>query len=82
MPAIYHTHPATLARPSAEDIRPALTRGVVYVIVSLQNADNPVVKGFVIEDGNPLSKHGTSVTEVPVKIVKWQADGTRVGEEK
>jgi len=54
----------------------------MYVIFSLQNADNPVVKDFVIEDGNPLSKHGTSVTEVPIKIVKWQADGTRVGEEK
>jgi len=82
MPAIYHSHPVTPARVSKEDIRLALTRGVMYVIFSLQNADNPVVKDFVIEDGNPLSKHGTSVTEVPIKIVKWQADGTRVGEEK
>jgi len=63
MPAIYHSHPVTPARVSKEDIRLALTRGVVYVIFSLQNADNPVVKGFVIEDGNPLSKHVTRVGE-------------------
>ena len=60
MLAIYHSHPATPARLSAEDIRLALTPDVIYLIVSLQNADNPAVKGFLIEDGN--------VTEVPVKV--------------
>jgi len=62
MLAIYHSHPATPARLSAEDIRLALTPDVVYVIVSLQNADKPDVKGFFIEDGNAI--------EVPVKIVQ------------
>ncbi len=61
MLAIYHSHPETPARLSTEDIRFALTPGVIYVILSLQQAE-PVVKGFLIEDG--------SVTEVPVKIVK------------
>ena len=60
MLAIYHSHPETPARPSAEDIRLAFTPDVIYVIVSLQEADNPVAKGFLIEDN--------SVTEVPVKI--------------
>lgn len=60
MLAIYHSHPKTLARPSAEDIRLALTPNVTYVIVSLQDYSAPVVKGFLIEDGN--------VTEVPVQI--------------
>ena len=59
MLAIYHSHPETPARPSAEDIRMALTPGVLYVIVSLQNTE-PAIKGFLIED--------TNVTEVPVKI--------------
>ncbi|MHC4635910.1 MAG: M67 family metallopeptidase [Planctomycetota bacterium] len=59
MLAIYHSHPETPARPSAEDIRLALTPGVIYVIVSLQNPE-PAIKGFLIEDSN--------VTEVPVKI--------------
>lgn len=59
MLAIYHSHPESPARPSAEDIRLAFTPDVVYVIVSLQNAE-PAVKGFLIEDGN--------VSEVPVGI--------------
>jgi proteasome lid subunit RPN8/RPN11 len=62
MLAIYHSHPETPARPSAEDIRLALTPGVVYLIVSLQGGNGPVVKAFQIEDG--------MTTEVPVEIVK------------
>ncbi len=62
MLAIYHSHPETPARPSAEDIRLALTPDVIYVIVSLQSANAPAVKGFLIEDG--------TVTEVPVKVLQ------------
>jgi len=62
MLAIYHSHPATPARPSAEDIRLALTPDVTNVIVSLANGDPPTVKSFLMENG--------SVTEVPVKIVE------------
>ena len=60
MLAIYHSHPATPARPSAEDIRLALTADVIYVIVSLQ--DTPAVKGFLIEERN--------VAMVTVEIVE------------
>ena len=60
MSAIYHSHPASSARPSAEDIRLAFTPDVIYVIVSLQDANVPVAKGFLINNGN--------VTEVPVKV--------------
>ncbi|MDP6542643.1 MAG: M67 family metallopeptidase [Phycisphaerae bacterium] len=59
MLAIYHSHPETPARASQEDIRLALTDGVIYVIVSLAD-ETPVVKGFLIDNG--------SVTEVPVTI--------------
>ena len=62
MLAIYHSHPQTPARPSAEDIRLALTPDVIYVIVSVQDAKRPNVKGFLIENGN--------VTDVPVRIVE------------
>lgn len=62
MLAIYHSHPKTPARPSAEDIRLALTQDVIYVIVSLQDAYTADIKGFYIENGN--------VSEVPVKIVE------------
>ncbi len=64
MLAIYHSHPATPARLSAEDIRLSLTPDVTYVIVSLQDSNRPVVKGFLIENGN--------VTEVPVEILGEQ----------
>ena len=62
MLAIYHSHPESPARPSAEDIRLALTPDVTYVIVSLQDSSCPVVKGFLI--------NSDSTAEVPVKIVK------------
>ena len=62
MLAIYHSHPETPARPSAEDIRLAVTPNVVYVIVSLQNRSYPYMKGFLIENGN--------VAEVPVRILE------------
>ena len=61
MLAIYHSHPETPARPSAEDIRLALTPDVIYVIVSLRNADAPAVKGFLINDG--------TITTVPVEVL-------------
>ena len=62
MLAIYHSHPESPGRPSQEDIRMAFTAGVVHVIVSLADADNPVIRGFNIADG--------AVTEVPIAITK------------
>jgi len=62
MLAIYHSHPESPARPSAEDIRLALTPDVIYVIVSLPDDAAPVTKGFIIDDGK--------VTEVPVAVEK------------
>ena len=59
MLAIYHSHPESPARPSAEDIRLALTPEVISVIVSLLN-DEPAARGFVMDDGD--------VTEVSVTI--------------
>jgi proteasome lid subunit RPN8/RPN11 len=51
MLAIYHSHPESPARPSEEDIRLALTPGVSYLIVSLQDASQPVIRSFKIADG-------------------------------
>jgi len=55
MLAIYHSHPESPARPSTEDVRMAFTPNMIYVIVSLQQAE-PVVKGFLIKDGNVYPK--------------------------
>ncbi len=51
--AIWHSHPATPARMSNEDLRLAYTPRVAYVILSLANAESPVVRGFTVEDGVP-----------------------------
>jgi proteasome lid subunit RPN8/RPN11 len=58
--AIHHSHPASPSRPSAEDIRLALTPDVLYTILSLQGPANPVLKAFAICEG--------VVTEHPLAI--------------
>jgi proteasome lid subunit RPN8/RPN11 len=46
----FHSHPATPARPSPEDIRLAFDPSLSYVIISFQE-DQPVVKSFLIRQG-------------------------------
>ncbi|HWS00125.1 MAG TPA: M67 family metallopeptidase [Prolixibacteraceae bacterium] len=48
--ANYHSHPATPARPSAEDIRLAFDPNISYVIVSMA-AEQPDIKSFIIRNG-------------------------------
>jgi len=47
--AVYHTHPATPARPSEEDIRLAYDPNIIYVIASLQGRQD--VQAFRIRQG-------------------------------
>ncbi|MFW6182007.1 MAG: M67 family metallopeptidase [Spirochaetota bacterium] len=60
MLGIYHSHPHSPPRPSAEDIKMALTPGVAYVIVSLMRPEDPEVRGYLIDEG--------TVREIPVRI--------------
>lgn len=60
---IYHSHPETPARPSAEDIRLAYDQGLSYVIVSLAEPEQVVVKSFRIHQQEVL----TEVIEVVVE---------------
>ncbi len=48
--ANYHSHPATPARPSEEDIKLAFDPNILYIIVSLASVE-PVVKAFHIRQG-------------------------------
>ncbi len=48
--AVYHSHPETPARPSAEDIKLAYDPSLSYVIVSLAGPA-PTVKSFIIKKG-------------------------------
>jgi proteasome lid subunit RPN8/RPN11 len=51
MLAIWHSHPASPARMSAEDLRLAYTPDIVYVILSLADPGKPDLRGFVVNDG-------------------------------
>jgi proteasome lid subunit RPN8/RPN11 len=48
---IYHSHTSTVAEPSQTDINTASYPDSLYVIVSLQDREQPDVKGFWIRDG-------------------------------
>ncbi len=48
--AVYHSHPASPARPSVEDIKLAYDPNIFYIIASLNNNEE-VVKGFWIKNG-------------------------------
>ena len=49
--AIYHSHTGSGAYPSQTDINLAAWPDAIYVIVSLQNPDDPDVRGFWIREG-------------------------------
>jgi proteasome lid subunit RPN8/RPN11 len=62
MLAIWHSHPATPARMSEEDLRLAYTPDVAYAVLSLEFPENPVLRAYTVEDSTP--------TEVPVIILE------------
>ena len=49
--AIYHSHTHTEAFPSPTDVELAFYPDAVYLIISLQEAVAPVIRGFNIVDG-------------------------------
>ncbi|QBI21896.1 M67 family peptidase [Egibacter rhizosphaerae] len=49
--AIYHSHTHTEAFPSPTDVELAFYPDAVYLIVSLQDAESPVLRAFNIVDG-------------------------------
>jgi proteasome lid subunit RPN8/RPN11 len=58
--ANYHSHPESPSRPSQEDIRLAFDPNILYLIVSLQDKDKPVLKAFSIKENK--------VEEIEIKL--------------
>jgi len=56
MVGIYHSHTGSEAYPSARDIELAFYPEAVYVIVSLKDINNPVVRAFRIVEGKILEE--------------------------
>ncbi|HET9477119.1 MAG TPA: M67 family metallopeptidase [Dehalococcoidia bacterium] len=50
--AVYHSHIASEAYPSPTDVRLALWPEAYYILVSLEDAENPAVRAFRILDGS------------------------------
>ncbi len=63
--AIYHSHTRSAAYPSATDVELAFFDEPLYVIVSLQDADAPVIRAFRIARSAPV---GEQIAEEPVEI--------------
>jgi len=59
---IYHSHTATEAYPSPTDVRLAGWPDALYLIVSLQDAERPVLRAFFIREA--------VVTEEPLSVVE------------
>ncbi|MCD8019113.1 MAG: M67 family metallopeptidase [Clostridiales bacterium] len=47
----WHSHPETPSRPSQEDIRLAHDSHASYLILSLQNREEPVLRAFQVVEG-------------------------------
>jgi proteasome lid subunit RPN8/RPN11 len=56
--AVYHTHPATPARMSAEDIRLANDPHMLYLILSLATGQ---LKGFVVDQDKRVAEVGIEI---------------------
>ncbi|MBU2508709.1 MAG: M67 family metallopeptidase [Bacteroidetes bacterium] len=65
--AVYHSHPASPARPSDEDIRLAHDPDIIYAIVSLAS-DEPVLKAYKIQQGNSVTNHKKVILNVDLHI--------------
>jgi [CysO sulfur-carrier protein]-S-L-cysteine hydrolase len=50
--AIFHTHTHSEAYPSETDLKQAFYPEATYLVMSLSDRSNPVLRGFAIEDGS------------------------------
>ena len=60
----WHSHPESPSRPSEEDKRLAHDSGADYLILSLQDRDNPVLNAFRIRDHAEVSKEEIFIEDI------------------
>ena len=63
--AIYHSHTRSAAYPSTTDVDLAFFAEPLYVIVSLQAPDDPVIRAFRLARSAP---QGEQITEVAIEV--------------
>lgn len=59
----FHSHPESPSRPSEEDKRLAYDPTMEYLILSLMERDNPVLKAFGIDSDKNVRVHEIEITE-------------------
>lgn len=69
MLAVWHSHPATMARMSDEDLRLAFTPDLVHVILSLSSPAGPVLRAYRVTGG--------TAQEVQIEVTDANADRDR-----
>ena len=60
----WHSHPESPSRPSEEDKRLAHDSGADYLILSLQDRDNPVLNAFRIKNHAEVSIEEISIEDI------------------
>ena len=59
----FHSHPESPSRPSEEDKRLAYDSKVNYLILSLMDRENPVLKAFTIDEEKNVTIEEIKITE-------------------
>lgn len=59
----FHSHPESPSRPSEEDKRLAYDSTIEYLILSLRDRENPVLKSFGIDKDKNVTIHEIEITE-------------------
>ena len=49
---IYHSHPKGPSTPSGADLKMAFHQDALYIIISLENRNKPVLSAFILEKGS------------------------------
>jgi proteasome lid subunit RPN8/RPN11 len=62
----YHSHTRSEARPSPTDVRLATDLSTIYVLVSLEDNENPAVRAWRISKDEPTDETG-DLTEIPLE---------------
>lgn len=59
----FHSHPESPSRPSEEDKRLAYDSTIEYLILSLQERENPVLRAFGIDKDKNVTVHAIDIIE-------------------
>ena len=59
----FHSHRESPSRPSEEDKRLAFDPNIEYLILSLMDAENPVLKAFGVDKEKNVTVHELQITE-------------------